>query len=139
MYEYKIHVDNDVAKCYCSKIIDFNQNYFDEINGKIIRKGVSENYEAYFTGEVNNHYLLWIEASKDEGGRRKHHTLYELAGNKDNIVGSSIGVHQRIVTNSICILSRKNTIYNTINQLIDDTPELLKKLKNIDVSSQIII
>ncbi len=136
-FEYKIYINNDTATCYCSKITEIRQNYFNSINGKVNRVGVNENYESFFKGNINNTYLQWAETSNQESAKKKIYALYDLGGNPKNIVGSSVEVSNRIIDTPICVLSKEPVYYNTLKELIDDTPILKEKLKNINTSSKI--
>ena len=138
-YEYKIHVENDIATCYCSEIMDIRQDLFNIISGKIKRIGTNENYDTFFRGEINKSYFHWTETSHQEGLKNTIHSLYDLVDNPINIIGSSIEVNKRVVSTPICILSRETNMYTTLDQLIFDTPKLKEKLENIDTSLQIII
>lgn len=138
-HEYKIHIENNIASCYCSKITDLRQDLFNTISGKIKRIGTDKNYETFFKGEINQSYLYLTESSHEDGVKNTIHSLFDLTNNPVNIIGASIEMNKRNVSTPICILSREVTMYNSLDQLLFDTPELKEKLKNIDTSTQIII
>lgn len=139
-YEYKIFVQDNIATCYCSKVTDVRQNIFNVINGKIERVGISENYEVFFKGNINDNYFEWSETQDQSENKSKRiiHALYNTQGNPLNIVGSSVEISNRIITTPICILSRESIMYNTIDQLIDDTPQLKEMLNNVNLNKQIL-
>ena len=138
-YEYKIYVENKKASCYCSEITEMRQDLFNIVRGKINRIGTDEKYETYFEGEINEVYFNWRETLNQNNEKSTIHSLYNLDGNPVNITGISLEINNRAVTAPIVILSRETNMYNTVEQLISDTPELKQKFKNIDTSSQIII
>ncbi len=137
-WEYKIFIENNKATCYCSKITDLRQNHFNVINGKIERIGQNENNEIFFRGSISGNQFQWTETNNQKENKNIIHALYNTDRNPDNIVGSSVEVSNRIITTPICILSRESIMHNTLEQLIEEIPELKSKLNNIELHSPII-
>lgn len=137
-FEYKIFIEDNIATCYCSKILDFRQNIFNVINGKVNRVGQNENYEVFFTGNLNGNYFEWSE-THNQNEKRIIHALYNTQGNHDNIVGSSVEASNRTIATPICVLSRKKYMYDSLEDLKNNTPHLEKMLSNVTNNPNIII